>query len=517
MAGSWQHLKHQPSFSVDTMLLLTDGSVMAHEYDTPKWHRLVPDSFSDYANGKWHHVTPLPANAPLSQNGPLDAPLYYASAVLKDGRVFVAGGEYNVDLNTGVDLLAVEIYDPVADSWTTVPNPPGFANIGDAPTCVLPDGRLLLGNINSTETVVLDPATKTWTLGGNKDDNSSEETYTLLPDGTILVAEVDNHPKAEKYVIANNQWVSASSTPPGHDLVLNVPGISIEVGPAILMTDGRVFATGATGHRALYTPPLNPTDPGSWAPGPDFPSSGGQLMRAFDAPACLLPNGRVLCVVGPVITSGGDAGWAGLPTEFFEFDGVALHHVPGPSTAANTVTFNCRLLLLPTGQVLFSNCTNHLEIYTPAGGPHPAWKPQITETARHLTPGHTYRLHGRQLNGLSQAVCYGDDAQMATNYPLVRLEGLSGVGVHYCRTFNHSTMAVATGLAVHHTFFHVPTGVPFGHYQLVVIANGIPSDPIGVHIGPEEHRHRHCECCKQPECCCPCCKQEERRCCSEHK
>jgi hypothetical protein len=43
----------------------------------------------------------------------------------------------------------------------------------------------------------------------------------------------------------------------------------------------------------------------------------------------------------------------------------------------------------------------------------------VLKSLRH---GHTYRLTGRQLNGLSQANAYGDDAQMATNYPLVRLK-----------------------------------------------------------------------------------------------
>jgi hypothetical protein len=98
-------------------------------------------------------MTPLPANAPLSQNGPVDAPLYYASAVLKDGRVFVAGGEYNV--TNQVDLLAAELYDPVADSWAAVSPPPAWSNIGDAPSCVLPDGKVLLGDINSTRTARL--------------------------------------------------------------------------------------------------------------------------------------------------------------------------------------------------------------------------------------------------------------------------------------------------------------------------------------------------------------------------
>jgi hypothetical protein len=46
----------------------------------------------------------------------------------------------------------------------------------------------------------------------------------------------------------------------------------------------------------------------------------------------------------------------------------------------------------------------------------------------------------------------------------------------------YSTMAVTTGKAVHHTHFHVPHHVPPGHYELVVIANGIPSHPVKVHV-----------------------------------
>ena len=163
--------------------------------------------------------------------------------------------------------------------------------------------------------------------------------------------------------------------------------------------------------------------------------------------------------------------------------------MPNPASAAGEPTYNARLLLLPSGQVLYANCTNTIEIYTPAGGPQPAWRPHITEVPRHLRPGETYRLHGRQLNGLSQAVAYGDDAQMATNYPLVRLLGPPGVGIVFCRTFDHSTMAVATGSAVHHTHFAVPAHLQHGAYELVVIANGIASDPVEVHVGAEEEAH----------------------------
>jgi hypothetical protein len=101
MPGTWKPLGHQPPVAIDTMLLLTDGSVMCHDLLAPDWYRLTPDAFMDYANGSWHKLTPMPANAPPGENGPVDAPLYYASAVLRDGRVFVAGGEYNVDGGTG--------------------------------------------------------------------------------------------------------------------------------------------------------------------------------------------------------------------------------------------------------------------------------------------------------------------------------------------------------------------------------------------------------------------------------
>lgn len=430
---------------------------MVQELATKNWYALTPDAFGSYVNGSWSTL----------HTGP-NGPTYFASAVLMDGRVFMAGGEDNFGSN-GADLKDCEIYDPANDSWKTITNP-GWAKIGDAPCCMLPDGTIILGNINSKATAIYDPVANSWSNGPNKDDASSEETWTLLPDQTVLVAECGSHPAAEKYVAAAGSWVSAGSVPAGHDLVKSSSASSNEIGPAILMADGRVFAIGASGHTSVYTMPAIANQKGSWAAGPDFPAdSSGALYRAFDAPAVLLPSGNVLCVAGPVQSDG----WAGKPSHCYEFDGALLNPAPDPLNAASKSTWETRMLLLPTGEVLLSARSKDIRVYQPDGAPDPSWAPQITSCPASVMAGTTYTLKGRQLNGLSQANSYGDDATMATNFPLVRITNVATGHVRYCKTHGFSTMGVATGNVVHSTRFDVPGDIETGPSQLCVVANGI--------------------------------------------
>ena len=105
-----------------------------------------------------------------------------------------------------------------------------------------------------------------------------------------------------------------------------------------------------------------------------------------------------------------------------------------------------------------------------------------------LNRGGTYLIRGKRFNGVSQAVSYGDDATMATNYPLARLvkKGVSGASdkVWYCRTFNHSTMGVATGNLGCTTNLQIPQlqDADLGAVDLFVVANGTSSDPFPVTI-----------------------------------
>jgi hypothetical protein len=464
LAGTWQPLVNQPTFNASTMLVLTDGTVMCQNEGSSDWWKLTPDQFGSYANGTWSRLAIGP-----------NSPEYYASAVLKDGRVFVAGGEYNAGAQ--VDLLAAEIYDPLSNSWTILPTPPGWGTIGDAQSCVLPDGRVIIGSLDSSRTAIYDPVAGTWSTGGNKNNiNSNEETWTLLPDQTILTADCNGHPQTEKYIIAAGNWILCGQTP--FDLV---EAASIEIGPAILLPDRRVFAIAATNATALYTMPTNPSQPGSWSNGPTFPAQApGQVLGAKDAPACLLPNGRVLCVAGPV---DGVADHYLTPTYFFEFDPITsnLVAITNPPNSGRE-PYEGRMLLIPTGQVLFSNGTNDIEVYTPDGLPDATWKPTVTNYPSSMTAGQTYVISGTKFNGLSQACSYGDDAQMATNYPLVRLTNTGTGAVRFIRTFNHLTMGVATGNSPQSTNVDVPVGISPGRWNLVVIANGIASDPKTINI-----------------------------------
>jgi hypothetical protein len=391
------------------------------------------------------------------------APLYYASGVLADGRVIVCGGEY--DAGAPVWLLNVEMYDPVANTWTTLPNPTGWVRIGDAPGCVLPDGRFFLGQVASRATAIYDPVTNAWTAAADKIFTVGEESWSLLPDGSIHAVDCSHPPDAEKYVIAANAWVAAGTTPQAMVDTLS------EIGPSVLLPDGRLFVIGATGSTALYTPPPIANQAGTWAQGPTVPQvNPNQPLGAVDAPAVVLPNGKVLFTVGPITAPATFQS----PTFFFEYDPVANSIDPVPAAATSgSVPYVGRMMMLPNGQALYTAASTTVCLYSPDLAPDPVWVPTITSCPSSLRRGFSYTLRGRQLNGLTQCVYYGNDATQATNYPLVRLR--SGSNTYYCRTHGFSTMGLQTGTIVHSCRFTVPGSIPLGSYCLEVVANGISS------------------------------------------
>ncbi len=503
---SWKSLTGVPSFTPDTMLLMTDATVLVHDSGGQNWYRLKPDGSGRYDT------------ASVAWSGPFamaNSRQFFASGVLSDGRVYVVGGEYFNGSSTPNDSPLAEIFDPETNTWSTLNKPAAFNYIkGDAISCILQDGRVLFGALNTNQTAIWDPVFDTWTEAGTahgtvsptKVGSSDEESWALLPDGTVLTVAIASPPYAEKYVPSTDTWVPANPLPVQLPLLSLVdttasPHKTInieEIGPAVLLPDGRLFFVGATGHTALYTPPAIPSQPGTWAAGHDLPpdtsganfnSPNGNIQTAIDAPAVLLPGGKVLLAGGNTVrevsSSGGVSFWSN-PSNVFVYDpsANALTALAAQPPSNSVDCWRARFLLLPTGQVLMTTEQSQtiVMLTDPAiiGSPQPAWRPAITGFTPIMAVGHHYKISGRQLNGLSQANAYGDDAQMATNYPIAKFT--RGGSVSFFRTFDFSTMAVATGGVIHSTLVEIPATATPGSYTLRVIANGIDSDPVSVQI-----------------------------------
>jgi hypothetical protein len=431
------------------MLLLPDGTVMAADGGN-SWFRLTPDLNGNYVNGSWTTLASMH-----------DSRLYYSSQVLRDGRVFVAGGEYG----TGHD--SAEVYDPATNTWTYAPvSGQGFS---DSISKLLPNGNVLIAPVVPSQpglTVIYDPAANAWLAGPTlfRGTYQDEASWVKLADDSILTVDPFGV-NSERYIPALNRWVNDANVP-----VALYDSVSSEIGPGMLLADGRAFFFGSTGHTAYYTP-NSTTNAGVWVAGPDIPNGQGTP----DAPAANLINGKILVAVSPAPYPGN--GYP-TPTKFYEFDPVANTFTPastvnGPDLSGES---EFRILLdLPDGSVLYSGFDSQLYVYQPAGFPLAAAQPGIAGITQN--PDGTFHLTGTLLNGLWEGAVFGDDAQMNSNYPLIRLTDGAG-NIRYARTFNWSSTGVQTGGRLLTTEFSLPPGLPAGPVSLVVVANGIASAAV---------------------------------------
>lgn len=463
-AGEWTKLNRGAPGPVNMMLLLSDGTVMAQNTGGTAWYRLTPNNGS-YVDGTWTTRRPMTSTR-----------LYYSSAVLRDGRVMVAGAEYGNGWNTA------EIYDPVTDNWTPSPVPVGLitqnnvlgaqgqnqAGFTDSICKILPNGNVLVAPNFPTApggTLIFNPGANSWSAGPAWLGSQNEASWVKLPDDSILTVD-KNTSASERFIPSLNQWLLDTNLP-----VVLYDTIS-ELGAAFLLPNGRVFFLGGTGKTALYTPSGN-TTPGNWVAGPLIPAGLG----ASDAAAAMMElNGKILCAVGA-------SGVFAPPTSFYEYDYAvgsigAFTQVGSPTGGLtdNVNPYQTVMLVLPDASILYSDATTNLYTYVPTDFLRIASRPTISSIT--ANGDGSYHLTGTRLNGHSEGAAYGDDAQMDSNYPLVRVTDGSG-HVLYLPTFNWSSTGVQTGNESVSTEFFAFQNLTAGlAYSLVAVANGISSDPV---------------------------------------
>jgi hypothetical protein len=545
---SWIPLAQKAKGSLGTMLLLSDGSVIVNDSngsnptERTTWFRLSPDSTGHYVHGTWGASQQYPA-IPNSLC-PHDL---FASRVLRDGRVFVGGGEDPNDsglpgcsqpgqVGTGVDT---EIYDPVKNRWTAADPPISLIDPKEQPALnpagctfslgatdsgqafldmiseLLPDGSVLMAPVcprNCGDTLIFNPASFSATTPGSGwvvpaatlanigttgySCSQQEATWVELQDGSILTADPPANrgmnQTSERYIPTMHAWVNDAAL--GFALFDAFFGWSGggEEGPAFLLPSGKAIFVGGASVMGTYSPAATsasglPTA-ATWAQqdiAPNSPQTGGAPLAADDAPGAMMATGKILLALNYAPTS---VNPVPSPVLFFEYDPVqgSFTEVAGPGDPlAPSPWADCyptTMLDLPDGTVLMAGgCGDHTQayVYQPSGPPIAQGTPTIASVTANSDG--SYHLVGTGLNGISEGASFGDDAQMATNYPLVRLT--QGLSVAYARTYNWSETGLIPG-AAGSVDFSLPAGLGQGYHSLQVVVNGNASKIIAFNVSP---------------------------------
>ncbi|MEY2578967.1 MAG: hypothetical protein QOI49_1791 [Verrucomicrobiota bacterium] len=288
----------------------------------------------------------------------------HTSTLLQNGKVLVAGGNFNGQLSSA------ELYDPATDTWTAKGSM-AFARQGHTAT-LLPNGKVLVaggydsanGRLESAE--LYDPASGTWSPTGNLTGPRELHKATLLPNGKVLVAgglhadvTSGGHLKsAELYDPATGLWTTTGSM--GAARILHT---------MTLLANGNVLVAGGsddkTSNTFLASAELYDPATGMWT------STGNLITARQFHTATLLLDGKVLAAAGrgTVPGPGGSSNMAIASAEVFD-------PASGTWTATGsllTAREGHTATLLPDGRVIASSGGNSnyvasAELYDPVHG-----------------------------------------------------------------------------------------------------------------------------------------------------
>jgi hypothetical protein len=461
---TWTKLTNQPGVNVGPMLQLRDGRILVNESQSPDpgvWKILTPDSTGSYVNGTW-------SSGGTMQSG--YEPIYFGSQVFLNGtQVAVEGGEYNQGSAVWTTLGSLATVTPWGSiTWTSNGPPSGWTTIGDAESVTLFNGKYMQANCCTSQNAIYNGPNSWTTTGSVHQGNNDESGFTLLTNGKVLTVDTKSAGSCgtSKASELYNQSTGTWSCGPLLPVQLYNPGDE-ELGAAVLMYNNKVIQFGGNVvATAVYDVASN-----TWSAGPT-PSGG---LDQADGPAALEPNGNVLAMLSP--------GLFGSGCQMVEYNPTTntLANTANPSGCPSDSSYVGHLMILPTGQIMFTDFSGTVSVYTPAAGVVSGVAPTIRPGTTTLTAGSKNNLiFGMQLNGLTDNNAYGDDYQAPTSFPLVRLTATDGT-VYYAFTHSDSNHFIAPHVRGT-TQFDLPTTIPSGSYTLNVVTNGIASNSVNVTV-----------------------------------
>jgi hypothetical protein len=323
----------------------------------------------------------------------------------------------------------------------------------------LQDGRILELGANG-HTALYTPSTNTWAAGPNIVGSLGNTPATfgaddapgaILPNGHVIFA-ADAGP-------AVPDGGTTGNTTAGSTVITNIPSTAgYQVGWGVADADGS----------STIIPELT------------------NIVSVDSLSQITISNPANVTQVGAAIKVGGTFS---APTQLFDFNpaaggSIATLAAGTPFDLSQSSAYLMRMTVLPTGQVLFAqSASTQASIYTPDGTASPALRPVINNIT--YNGGGKFTLTGKQLDGQSAGADYGDDVQMDSNYPILRLVSSTG-NVYYCRTTNWVAAAVGTGPVLQTVNFTLNPSLPAGNYSAIVSGAGISSLPVGIVITPAE-------------------------------
>ena len=324
VVGSWSSVVSTPAVAVNLILLQNNKVLFYQDGATPTvW---------DYVLGTF---TNIPGPADLFCSG---------HALLADGRVLAVGG-YG-ESGTTIGIANAEIFDPVGQTWTSVPKMQYKRWYPNATT--LSDGRILVtagwqtsAHTNAGISEIYDPVANTWTSLINA--NNPFETYPfmyLLPDGRVIHIGGSEYATDTDVLDLNTTTWSV------------VDSHIVDGGSATMYLPGKFMKAGSASDSQNAGPSLNTTFVLDMTqPSPAWQQTASMAYPRSFLNLTTLPDGSVLATGGETDRNGGTIANAVYAAELWSpqtqtWSTMASMHTPRE--------YHGTALLLPDGRVLVS-------------------------------------------------------------------------------------------------------------------------------------------------------------------